>query len=759
MDSSDEGLLDIELEDLVLSPRQTNHAGIRSTQGSKRMIAILMGAGLAVILLLCVVVVGIAWAVSSFGASSGDSNGSTNNSSGNPSTNTTPSDLLTELKNVVVPSMDLSADPCEDFYQYACGGWIEKTKLPADKSVIDLSFSTIADRNEMVVKDVLEEGWPLITPFYDSCTNVSLLDSRGRTPLNPFLAWVDGLSGTSGLNASRLFELTAQMHLHGLGAFFSYYVGAGLEDTSKNVYYLYQGGLGLPSADYYLNGSSKLVTDAYVAHIATMLQLANVDANLDNLTALANDIFAFEKSLAEVSMSRAEMRNPHNIKLLKGEDLQRWATNAGFDKLDNGENVWLSYFSTLGVDSFNPAFALNVAQVNFTQNMLKILHSAASSNPETVRGYLQWHIVNGLSAMLSVDFRNERFRFRQILYGLKEEPPRWQHCVQLSNNYLGFATGHYFVQRMFPADSRTIAHNMIENIEASFHERIQQSDWMDDSTKAKAIEKLGDIHNKVGYPDKWPLYEGLQLYADKFFENIVEMRLISAKEEITRIGNPVDKNEWGMYPSEVNAYYSPSENQVVFPAGIMQPRFFNHTYLHSMNYGGMGAVIGHELSHGFDDEGSQYNGTGSLQNWWSNATRQQFEQRTQCLSRFYSKYTLPEDPSVHVNGNLTLGENLADLGGVKVAFFGYHKEKERFDEEEIRKVFGMSSDQLFFVSYAQNWCEVASPEYLKYLVTTNPHSPGMFRVLGPLSNTPEFSQAYQCPVGARMNPQEKCLVW
>lgn len=646
----------------------------------------------------------------------------------------------------VLATMDRAADPCQDFYRYACGGWLDSTKIPADQTRWARSFSVIRERNRDLVRQILEEagahpaGDPdrvRIGNFYASCMDEAAIEKAGTQPLEPYLHEISGVHDAATL-------LAASGHLQRIGArsLFAARATPDFKDPGLDVSFLSQGGLGMPDRDYYVSTDPKKqeLMEAYGRHVARMLALLGEPAEAAGHDAAA--VVAFETELAKVSRPRAEMRDP--------DKLYHRMDGAGLGKLTPGL-PWPAYFQAIGYPGMND---LNVATPEFFTTLDSLV---AKTPPETLRAYLRWHLVDDAADALPAAFVDANFDFfgRQ-LSGQQEIEPRWKRCVEATEDAMGEAVGKLYVDAAFPGSSKQMAAEMIHDIEGAFDQGLPTLAWMDDTTRGRAREKMKAIANKIGYPDNWRDYSSIVVARGNYFADVVSANQFEFDRQAKKVGNPVDRSEWGMTPQTVNAYYNPLFNEIAFPAGIMQPPFFNRDFPTAMNYGGIGAVVGHELTHGFDDEGRKFDPTGKLAEWWEPEVAKRFEERAACVRDDYSSFEV--EPGTHVNGQLTLGENLADLGGVKETYRAYKSWEGRHGAPPPA-VPGLTNDQLLFVAFGQVWCSLVTPEEERRRITTDPHSPPRFRVIGALSNNAAFAEAFHCAEGTPMHPKNACEVW
>lgn len=647
-------------------------------------------------------------------------------------------DIPAEVADEVLASMDRTTAACDDFYRFACGEWIDSTELPADEPRFG-RFNVLRERNVAALRDILETQQAagtktMLGKFYGACVDEQRVDERGAKPLAQHLAAIDAVEDIPGMLA-----LAGAMHARGAGILFDLDVGPDYKDPTLNVAHLSQGGLGLPDRDYYLKEgeAEEAKRKAYVAHIAEVLTASGLDG------AVAAEIMAFEKKIAEVSKRRDEMRDP--------DKQYNRVTPAELAAL-TPKLPWSEFFGGLGRPGLDQ---LNVAPPEFFQGLDRVVSETPIA---TLKAYARWQLIHRFAPDLHGTVANSNYVFfKQLLRGQKSPTPRWKHCVQTTDRALGELLGKAYVDLHFAGDSRGIALDMINQIEAAFARGLPELEWMDGSTRERAVQKMEAIVNKIGYPDSWRDYGGVAV-AGEHFENVAAAKAFEAQRKLAEIGRPVDKAEWHMSPPTVNAYYNPPNNEMVFPAGILQPPFFSPEYPMAMNFGGIGMVMGHELTHGFDDQGRKFDGEGRLRQWWEEGAVQRFEERAACVEGLYDGYEV--QPGLTLNGKLTLGENIADFGGIKQSHRAYMAWAETTGEDpKSNAIDGLTREQLFFVSYGQIWCSKATPEVERVLAVTDPHSHPRYRVNGPLSNLPAFHEAFGCEPGAPMRPQSSCEVW
>ena len=641
--------------------------------------------------------------------------------------------------------MDRNADPCADFYRYACGGWIDRTTIPPDQSRWGRS-GELRERNREMLREILESvaAAPGDDPdrkrlgdFYTACMDEDGIEKEGIQPIVVLLQKI-------GKVRDRFTFMTMVGTLHGMGVPVLFRVSSDgdYKEPSRTIAYFTQGGLGLPDRDYYVkdDAKSKETLEAYRAHVKRMFELSGQPASLAATS--ANEVVAFETELATVQLPRAELRNP--------ETRYNKIDLAGLRALER-DIPWDTFLKSAGLSDVTD---ISVATPDVFKKTAGIL---LQNRQRTLSSYLRFHVLRSVAELLGTGFQEESFAFNgKILAGQKEMPPRWKRCVNAADAALGEILGKLYVERAFAGNSKATAEEMILGIESSFRDGLERIDWMDAPTRRAAETKLEAVANKVGHPETWRDYGSLEMEPDTHLVNVLAARQFEFRRRMAEVGKPQDRNEWSMTPPTVNAYYDSSVNQMVFPAGILQAPFFDAAAPPAVNYGGIGMVMGHELSHGFDDSGRKFDGTGRMTEWWSPGVVSAFEERAACVRELYGSYEV--QPGVPLNGKLTLGENIADLGGVKLAYRAWRDWYERNGKPDPG-VPGLTADQLFFVGFAQSWCSLSTPESERLLVKTDSHSPPRFRVNGPLSNFPEFGKAFRCEEGTPMRPATACSVW
>ncbi len=638
-------------------------------------------------------------------------------------------------------NFDRSAKPCDDFYQFACGGWVKTHEIPPDRARWG-TFDALAEKNENKLHDTLEglRGGKGIDPdpygdkltaYYGSCMAEDKIEAGSAAEVQAAWKRTDGIK-----NIEALAKELARMHLQGANALFDSGSEQDAKDATLEIGAVDQAGLGLPDRDFYTRPDERSagIRTKYVAHVAKMLVLGGEKEGQAQKDAAA--IMALETRLAKASQTRVERRDPKTV--------YHRLEMAGLSKLAP-HFPWKSYWADLGEPEITQ---INVISPGFMGELDKML----TSEPINAwKPYLRWHAVHALSPALAQKFVNENFDFYgKTISGQKELPVRWKRCVRSTSMALGFALGRPFVRANFGDDGKSASLEVVHGIETAMENNLKKLTWMDDASRKAANEKLHAIANKIGFPDNWRNYDALKV-GNSYAANVAAAREFEAHRELAKIGKPVDRAEWGMAPPTVNAYYNPSLNEMVFPAGILQPPFFSHDALPAVNYGGAGMVVGHELTHGFDDQGRQFDGKGNLREWCSPDVVKEFDKRAQCVVDQFSAYTVPGD--IHLNGKLTLGENIADLGGLKLAYTAYKA------KHTPMRAAGFTDDQLFFLGAAQIWCGDVRPEEGALRAQTDPHSPGHYRVNGPMSNLPEFAAAFQCKPADKMVSKNMCTIW
>ncbi len=653
--------------------------------------------------------------------------------------------------------IDSNIHPCNDFYQFSCGKWLEQAKIPADLPMWDRSFMAMREKNRLSLKKILESYAAGKTDkpknpyakklgdFYSTCMDEGSIERTSLADLKAQLAKIDALTLSD--IKKQLATLLAHLHLSGVNAFFEYSEQQDFKDATQVIGAVDQGGLSLPDRDYYLKSDDKTVEvkNKFEKYAQNILEMMGEPAK--NAKAQVHKIIEIETFLAKNSMSRVDRRNPFNVyHRLDRKGLKQKAPQ--FD--------WDHYFNQIGTPDVQ---AINVTAPDFFIGLNELLSLEKSGiSMSDLQTYLKWHLISASIPAMPKKFVEENFRFiSSALSGQQEIESRWKRCVKMADGFMGFALGRSFVELNYGSEGKEMTQNMIQNIEKAFESELKDLSWMDDATKKQASKKLHKIVNKVGYPDHWRNYDGFKVDRKSFLNTFLNGSKFNTEYYLNKIGKPLDRKEWEMTPPTVNAYYNPSLNEMVFPAGILETPFFNRHSLHSVNYGGIGMVMGHELTHGFDDSGRHYDAEGNLEDWWTQTVSKEFEEKAKCVVKQYDRYE--PLPGVNLNGRLTLGENIADLGGLRLAYKAWFDTRPKVSKKPASISSKYTDEQMFFISFAQSWCSKKQEQYARLLVTTDPHSPPRFRVNGSVSQFPKFAEAFQCKAGAPMAPVERCEVW
>jgi len=644
--------------------------------------------------------------------------------------------------------IDASADPCVDFSGYACGNFSKLYPIPSDRSGFGPG-AMVAEYNQTVLHTMLEKAAAggaersaneqKIGDYYASCMDQDVIDRKGLAPLQGELDRIAALQ-----SKDELTPLLAHYQLIGVNAFLNFGEQQDLKDARKQIAAVDQGGLGLPERDYYFRSgdAAEKTRNEYVQHIANVLKLMGEPESQAASDATA--IMQLETALAKVSMDITSRRNPKNIyHLISVTELASLTP----------ELAWTEFFKDTDTP---PVTEINVANPDFFKGLNALL---ASTSLPVIKTYLRWQLIDSTpSEVLPKAFDDEHFDFYgHKLRGQPEQRARWKRCVQATDGGLGEALGQVYVAQEFPPSSKQATLQMVHDIETAMDQDIDTLDWMNPATKVRAKEKLHAVADKIGYPDRWRDYSKLNIVRGDAYGNAIRATEFENRRELAKIGKPVDRGEFGMSPPTVNAYYSSSMNDINFPAGILQPPFYDPQATDAENYGHIGAIVGHELTHGFDDHGRQFDGNGNLADWWTGDDARKFEEKTDCEVKEYSSFTAVDDAKV--NGKLTLGENTADNGGLRLAYIAFLEDAKRKNIDLNQKQDGYTPLQQFFLGYGQNWCGATRPEQLRTQVQTDPHSPRQFRLDGVVQNMPEFGQAFGCKVGQPMMPANYCRVW
>jgi endothelin-converting enzyme/putative endopeptidase len=644
-------------------------------------------------------------------------------------------------------NVDKTIDPCVDFYQYACGNWIKNSKIPPDQSQWG-SFVELRERNLDIEHDILEKAAAggasrnaidqRIGDLYGSCMDEKAVNAKGIVPLKPEL---DRIAAVPDKGA--LIDEIAHVHLTGPSPLFNFYSAPDLHNADQVIAYIDQGGLTLPDRDYYIKDDpDKVEKRQFLVDYAT--QLFTLAGQTPQQAAhSAQTVLVIETMLAVDSMDRTKRRDPKN----RDHKMTRDEAAA------LGPNFYLDrYFTAVGAPNFTQ---LNVTNPEF----FKLVNGVLEVEPlDALKTYVSWHVLNAAAPWLSQPFVEANFKLQQKLTGQEEIQARWKRCVNLTDHELGEALGQKYVEATFGPDGRQRMLKMVDALEKSLTEDIHDLSWMSDETKKQAKLKLDAIRNKIGYPDVYRDYSSVVIKPDDLLGNIARADEFESKREIAKIDKPLDRREWGMTPPTVNAYYNGSFNEIVFPAGILQPPFFDKSMDDAVNFGGIGLVIGHELTHGFDDQGRKFDPQGNLHDWWTVQDGKEFEKRVSCVADEYSNFVAVDD--LKLNGRLTLGENTADNGGARIALMALqHMIADDKTGKEGQKIDGYTPEQRFFLGFARVWCEKRRPEIARTRVLTDPHSPGKYRVDGVVQNMPEFQKAWGCKAGQPMVAENACHVW
>jgi len=644
-------------------------------------------------------------------------------------------------------NLDRSALPCDDFFQFADGGWVKSHPIPAAYPTWG-TFNKLRQDNETALSKILEKAaadknatpgsnWQKIGDFYASCMDESAVETTGMKPLLPQLQRIADIHDVASLQAE-----IARLQRDGAGVLFAFGSEQDYKNSTQVIASARQGGLGLPDRDYYTKDDEKSekLRAAYVQHVTNIFKLAGDDDA--TAAAEAKTVMGLETSLAKVSMTRVERRDPDNT-YHKTSVAQLAELTPHF--------MWTEYFAEVGTP---PVTDVNVNQPEFFKAVDASLTSVSLADWKI---YLRWHLLHNAAPSLSSKFVNENFDFYgETLQGTTELLPRWRRCVQATDANLGEALGQYYVKEYFPPEAKAKAVAMVKNLMDALRDDLATLDWMSPETSKQAAVKLDAIAIKIGYPDKWRDYSAYKVDRGAYVENVFRGRQFDMAHELSEIGKPVDRTEWGMTPPTVNAYYSPSMNEIVFPAGILQPPFYDANRDDAMNYGGMGAVIGHEMTHGFDDQGAKFDAQGNLKNWWTAEDLKNFKERGDCVAKQFDEFEV--EAGLHENGKLVEGESIADLGGLTLAYAALEKSMEG---KPAPKIDGFTPEQRFFLAFAQIWAGSFRLEYARMIVATNPHPLGQYRVKGPLSNMPAFAKAWGCKADSPMVRKEelRCRIW
>lgn len=649
-------------------------------------------------------------------------------------------DSKESMIGIDLKAIDHKVDPCSDFYQYACGNWIKKTALPADKDRLYRSFTEIDDRNLDILHTTLEQYSKTkntdpekkkLGDFYASCMDEGSVEKESPKAIKEELAVIDAMKSKEELPA-----LLAKLHLKGINAFFSFGQETDLVDPTVKIAVVAQGGFGLPDSTYYTSDDPAKVKlrDAYREHLGQMFEF--LGKNKVEAKKLATTSFAIEDALAKKALTPEESSDPTlNYHPLAIGDLNKAAPLFS----------WNAYLKGL---SINPPKKIDLNEPKFIAAVQEVL---ATQDLESIQNYLRVRMIDSDAPFLGKKIYQSWFQFYgTTLNGQKKPKPRWKRCVEgiSESSGMGEALGKAFVEKTFSAQAKEKASQMISHIRQALKEDLAHLDWLDEATRTKAQEKLEKITLKIGYPEHWKDYSALVISKNAFLENVLHAREFRQKEDLNKIGGPVDPLLWDMTPQMVNAYYAPDLNQINFPAGILQAPFFSEKYSDAVNYGAIGVVIGHEITHGFDTVGSKFDGRGMMSDWWTAKVKSQFADKASCMKKQYSSYQ--PLPGLNVNGDLTITENIADNGGLKISYAAFHSSHPKATAKD---------DQDLFLSMAQSWCMKASDQAVRRGVSSDSHSPARFRINGSFQNSPDFAKAFSCSEKSAMAPQNRCFIW
>jgi len=658
-----------------------------------------------------------------------------------------------EVNSFDPAALDTSVDPCVDFYQYSCGNWLKNNSIPADQARWVRSFSLVQQRNLYLLwkdldaasahpKDALQKQYG---DFFGSCMDTATIDKLGVQPIQPAWKQIADLKDTSGIPAL-MSKLENQGWPEG---FFDFGVSQDELDSSKQIVEIAQGGISLPDRDYYIvdNPHFAEIRTQYLAHMKKMFTLAGDSPEQAQKEAAA--VMEIETAMAKSFLSRTDLRDPQKVyHIYSVTDLQKLTPN--YD--------WHAYISSFPLDHFD---SLNVA----TPEYFKTFNDMLKSVPlDSWKSYVRWQILHGQASRLAKPIYDENFDFfSRALAGQKEPMPRWRQCTAATDRALGEAVGQDWVKENFPPAAKESMDKLIANLEKSLGQDIQMLPWMSDETKKAAAEKLAMFRQKIGYPEKWRDYSSIKVDRGQYVTNNQHVAVYDRNYDFAKLGKPVDEKEWHMTPPTVNAYYSPTFNDINFPAGVLQPPFFDFKTDPAVNYGGIGVVIGHEMTHGFDDQGAQFDGKGNLRQWQTDADLKAFHERTECVADEYSGFEAApaegNSPAVNLNGHLTLGENTADNGGLRIAYMALLDALQEQGKTIDEKIGGYTEAQRYFIGFAQVWCQNSHDAYNRQAALSDPHSPGKWRVNGTVQNFDEFGKAFSCKKGQPMYPQNSCRVW
>jgi len=664
-----------------------------------------------------------------------------------PSSSSSSSDTPKQIPNFDLTAIDKTVEPCVDFYQYSCGNWMKNNPIPADKTRWG-RFNELDEHNLYILRDLVDQAQApgkhsaiqqKVGDYYAACMDEGTVEKKGTVPLQPEMNRIASIK-----SKQEIIPQVAYMHSNDIPVLFNFYPIPDMHDSSLTIPNLDQGGITLPDRDYYLKDDDKSVEtrQKYQEHVQKMFELAGDKPEV--AAAEAKTVLAVETGLAKVAMDRTERRDPKR----RDHMMQTTEIVAGAPNFELTQ-----YFADNGSPKFT---SLNVGNPDFFKAVNEQLNAVALDDWKT---YLRWRTLDSYAPLLPNTFVDEDFQFnRKYMAGQKEIEPRWKRCVRSTDRNLGMALGQLYVDKVFGPDNKARTVKMVQAIEQAMHSDIGQLPWMSDTTKQQAYLKLAAIVNNIGYPDTWRDYSTVIVKRDDYAGNATRAAAFEVKRQYNKMEKPTDRKDWSMTPPTVNAYYRPPMNDINFPAGILQPPFYGMNMDDAVNYGGIGVVIGHELTHGFDDQGRKYDAQGNLKDWWTAEDAKAFEERASCTADEYSSFVAVKDDKgeVHLNGKLTLGENTADNGGLKLAYIALTN---IVGNTPVKPMDGYTPQQRFFLAYGQIWCQNVTDQQARVLAITDPHSPGRWRVNGAVQNSAAFQEAFGCKAGQPMVRENACRVW